>query len=391
MFSAPSFMAAMAAVAVAINVALPHSAPRDGVALDTSSGTAYFATIADAVAAADDGDTVRVGPGTYIEAVVIDKDITLKADTPIEEVILRAPEDGPMAIISGQGRDTRRDATELPYAIRLVGVDATVSGLTIEGRRSAIIAEGGSPLLEGLRLVKVGWPLAGSGDELKGIHLFASDAHVRDNTLIGGGNIQAVGDGNLRVEDNVLLGGPTIAGSFGEKGVIRGNEIRDPSYEGIQIEDGGAASVEDNILSGIPRTGILLGWTDATDTVASVRRNHIDGALVGIQLIPGVTAEVLENEVSGASIALLVNDSNGIVSGNRFVGNPVGIAIRSGAPSLEGNTVMDASTALQLSGTAAPRLTGNTICGTEVSIMLIDGAELPDTAGNDVCETLATN
>lgn len=391
MFSASSITGAIAAVAIAVTLALPHSAPPDGVALDADSGTAYFTTIADAITAADDGDTVRVGPGTYVESLVIDKDIILKADAPTERVILRAPDDGPMAIVQVQGRDPRRGEVELPYAIRIVGADATVSGLTVEGRRSGIIAEGGSPTLEHLRLVEVGWPLAGSGNEIKGIHLFASDAHIRNNELVGGGNIQAAGDGNVRVEDNVLLDGPAIAGSFGPDGVVRGNEIRDPSYEGIQIEDGGAGSVEDNILHGIPRTGILLGWNDATETVAAVRGNHIEGAFVGIQLIPGARAEIVENEVTGARIGLLVNDSDGIVSGNRFIGNPLGIAIQAGAPTLEGNTVTETSTALQLTGSAAPQLSGNTICGTDVSIRLIDGAELPDTTGNDVCETLATN
>ena len=40
--------------------------------------------------AAEPGDTISLQPGTYVEAVVIDKDLTLAGDGPREEIIINA-------------------------------------------------------------------------------------------------------------------------------------------------------------------------------------------------------------------------------------------------------------------------------------------------------------
>ena len=52
----------------------------DGIIVVDPSGGGTVETIAEAVAMARDGDTVRVMPGTYAEPVVVDKDIVLEGD-----------------------------------------------------------------------------------------------------------------------------------------------------------------------------------------------------------------------------------------------------------------------------------------------------------------------
>jgi pectin methylesterase-like acyl-CoA thioesterase len=47
----------------------------DGTIVVAQDGSGTYATITEAVAAANDGDTVLVKPGTYVEAVTIAKDI----------------------------------------------------------------------------------------------------------------------------------------------------------------------------------------------------------------------------------------------------------------------------------------------------------------------------
>ena len=60
------------------------------------------ATISEAIAQADEGDTVAVLPGDYVENLVIDKDIELIGAGRPEDVVLRpATSDEPIILIDG--------------------------------------------------------------------------------------------------------------------------------------------------------------------------------------------------------------------------------------------------------------------------------------------------
>ncbi|MFV2064668.1 MAG: hypothetical protein ACC726_14335, partial [Chloroflexota bacterium] len=80
MFSATGLVAAFAVLALSVNVVNTTDTSPPGASNGTeytvaADGSGDFGTIAEAVAAAVDGDTVLVQPGTYTEAIVIDKDI----------------------------------------------------------------------------------------------------------------------------------------------------------------------------------------------------------------------------------------------------------------------------------------------------------------------------
>ena len=51
-------------------------------------GSGTFTSITDAVAVAQDGDTVLVKPGTYVESIEITKDITLRGDGDLGDVVI---------------------------------------------------------------------------------------------------------------------------------------------------------------------------------------------------------------------------------------------------------------------------------------------------------------
>ena len=90
---------------------------RDSVHLRRRAGRlGHFATITEAVAAANDGDTILVKPGTYVEAVTIDKDITLIGDGPRDQIVIENPPDGPMA----DRTDVVDDAGRAPHFALLV-------------------------------------------------------------------------------------------------------------------------------------------------------------------------------------------------------------------------------------------------------------------------------
>ena len=52
------------------------------------SGNGTVETITEAVAMADDGDEILVRPGSYVEAILIDEDITLAGDGPREDIVI---------------------------------------------------------------------------------------------------------------------------------------------------------------------------------------------------------------------------------------------------------------------------------------------------------------
>ena len=82
MYSAAAIVAAVAVLAIGVNVATPEKGPFDAGADPPLrvGGGGDFATIGEAVAAARDGDTILVAPGTYDESVTVTKDITIRGD-----------------------------------------------------------------------------------------------------------------------------------------------------------------------------------------------------------------------------------------------------------------------------------------------------------------------
>lgn len=112
----------------------------DGTIVVDQSGNGTTTTITEAVAMAEDGDTILVKPGTYTEAITIDKDITLMGDgEDVSEVVVHIPEDGP-----------RADWLQMKYAFWLQDSDASLSKLTIHGpgsRVSAFVVVGGDPTI----------------------------------------------------------------------------------------------------------------------------------------------------------------------------------------------------------------------------------------------------
>ena len=126
------------AIAIGLLAGSAVGVAAEGTHIVAQDGSGDFTTITEAVAMAKDGDTILVRPGTYDEAITIDKDITLMGDgEDASEVVVHIPEDGP-----------RADWLGMKYAFWLQDADASLSKLTIHGpgsRVSAFVVEGGDP------------------------------------------------------------------------------------------------------------------------------------------------------------------------------------------------------------------------------------------------------
>src|SRR5688572_23346501 len=87
-----------------------------------------YQTITEAVAAAEDGDTVLVRPGVYPESVTITEDIRIRGDGPREEVVIEIPTGGPTF-------STEFGAAA--FGLVIEGSDAEVSTLTVRAAAAA--------------------------------------------------------------------------------------------------------------------------------------------------------------------------------------------------------------------------------------------------------------
>ena len=125
----------------------------NGPIIVDASGGGDFTTIAAAVEEAADGDTILVRPGTYGEEIVIDKDITLRGDGPVDEVVIELAD----AVL-----------------ITLTQSDAEIADLTLRGDKDTqgMYVLGGAPVISGVVFDSTGTPYGspdvfGSGGSLE--------------------------------------------------------------------------------------------------------------------------------------------------------------------------------------------------------------------------------
>jgi len=82
-------------------------------------GQGQYRTISEAVKAANSGDTIQVGPGTYVENVVVDKPVTVVSTNGAQATVVKAS-------------DTSKDVFVLS------GTGITIQGLTITGGNTGV-------------------------------------------------------------------------------------------------------------------------------------------------------------------------------------------------------------------------------------------------------------
>ena len=248
-----------------------------------ADGSGDYGTIATAVAAAHDGDTILVRPGRYVESVFVDgKDLTIAGDGEQGTVIVVA------ATSPGPGSPADAPSSDAyPWAFALADGDIALSDLTIESAGDAIDAWGdGSPVLVGLDVRAPEGSLEGPGVWLR-VRPAASSETVAWSARSGigaGSRISIVGnelpatcigmwdrDSQATIRDNTIRGCEREFGIHigqGSTATIEGNDIEVPDLP---------ADLEAMYLEGL--SGILL--VDSGDGVV-IRDNAIHGSATGI-------------------------------------------------------------------------------------------------------------
>jgi parallel beta-helix repeat protein len=283
-----------------------------GVAADTAEGSAThavavdgsgdFTTIGEAIAAAAEGDTVLVAPGEYAEAIVIDKDLTLKGAGPRERILLTFPDDAPPEAGAS-------DVPGGPFVVVVQDADATLTGLTVSAPDGggSVLMDGGSSLLHG-------------------------------NTL--GALVRVSGAGEAEVSFNTFLDFADALIADGASGLVEGNDLRGGS---VRINGGLEVAVRDNVIRALAP---VIG-----EPGVDVRG-------------PGATATIAGNTISGSGIGVSIADgASATIEGNELRDNGIGIAWFAWQPgTIEANTVCGADMDLWMAEGASAELTQAPTC-----------------------------
>jgi parallel beta-helix repeat protein len=376
----------------------------DGIIVVAQDGSGTFHTLNEAVEAAADGDTILVRPGEYVEAVVIDKDIVVKGDGDLADIVISAPEGGPTAPINPSVKETGEAVEMDPYAVLLQDSDAVLSDLTFRGQPSEIIISGGAPTIENVMFDGTGFPFTGASTSARGSSIVvngSSTAVIKDNVLVGGGPIGIFDGAMPLVEGNVLSDGPHIWG-IPDGAVIRNNTIEGALVRAIGVFDETSPRIEGNTIIDPGETGIDI-WAGS----ASVRKNSIRGGKAGIY-VQGANPTIEDNVISGSEVhAIMVIDAQpaiagnelddngaavvwrgteGTIDGNDISGGGEGIRISFGNPTVTSNTVRGvAGEGIAITGTATPNLEGNTSCANGVNLSVAPEAREAIEADNEIC------
>jgi nitrous oxidase accessory protein NosD len=346
-----------------------------------ADGNGGFDSIGAAVAEAVEGETILIGPGTYTEAFVIDKPLILKGEGPVEDIIITAPLDGPeyespSPLVTGSAN----------YAILIQGVDASISGVTLQGETSRVFIDGGAATLDGLRFVTDTDPTRGAWARRVGSLVIDGGATptISDSTFQTG-VVQVFGDSDPMIERNTFTDGSSLVGEFGDRVVVRNNRFIGNSGTAIGFLGQTAGTFEGNEISG---TAVGIGASSDFSGIGFapvIVGNSITGNTVGIILPPMSGGEIRGNEIDSSGVAISLTEASTFVTDNELDRNSLGIRISGGSPILNANTVVGGQTGIHLQGVSSAELVGNTICGNETNIELTTGAVQPDLVGNDLC------
>ena len=378
-----------------------------------------FTSIGEALAAARDGDTIVVEPGTYQERLRIDKDVALRGEGARSQVIIYPPPDVSAVEIVGSVYGTD-DPVPLYATIELRGASPSLEGLTVFGRlpepgafTTALWIAGGAPILENLMLtnqvehelalsivVRPDSALTIRDSEWTG-DLFSDGATalVIEHSTIHSAAIGVLGHGTFTLRNSRLAEAASIDTDFRFAGLEAGADIglqqTSPltleSNEflggGVRVTGPGPSSIIGNHFFGVDGGYSQVGVEVASDDAAvDIEDNRFVEVPLAVRIENGRDVSVERNEFVDSNVAVAwYGEGAGSVADNVITGGVTGIAVEEGAPAIVGNTIENASSqGIAVSSLTSPTIEGNSVCGSRENLSISNFAE-PVVGENDIC------
>jgi parallel beta-helix repeat protein len=322
-----------------------------------------FETIQAAVDAADDGDEVVVGGGTYIENILIRKQITIRSESGVGKCIIE-----PMLLYSS-----------VVPTVNISSNHVEINGFTIEGNRYGI----------GISINNVGGCRI-ANNVISGFYcgvllLRSSNNEVVDNTFVGndfGMSLEGAND-NVISNNAFIRGGVHVLDSYNN--LIRGNHINGKSLvylervSNLLVNEAGqvvAVNCRGITIRGLNLSDIAVGIEFQGTEDSTVERNIIENSSFGIELITSSDIRLANNLLRNNTWGVfLVETKNIEVIDNVVVGNIFGISIsgliESSSNKIINNTVKGNLCGISISLSSDNVVTNNTVKENSEGISLI--------------------
>ena len=279
-------------LAAALGLVIPGASSSETIAV-AADGSFDHATIGEAMAAAVDGDTVRVGPGTYRERVVLRSGV----------------------VVHGSGyEDTRIEVDWLAnpvYAPSVAGAEISDFTLAYTGSEPPVVV-----LLQSARVTVSRCRITSTG----GIGVYAvdgSEVEVRECV----------------VEQNDGFG---VYVSSGSRGYVRDSQIRGNDYAGVAFDRGASGEVTGCLLTENSGNGITVNGAGPVVVSGSVLARNSGVGVFGLE---GADMELRRNTVvgNGSYGILLRSGSVASIYDNVVVGNLYGGIVTTGGEQGDGS------------------------------------------------------
>jgi F-box protein 11 len=393
MISVTAVAASVAAVVLTAALVIPREST--DVAPPALPGSTYsvaveggdFRTIGEAVAAAQDGDTVLVEPGTYDEALVIEKDITIEGTG-------AAPRQTVIAVPPG-ARETLEDVLPLHESVagleaparpsvglQLLDSEAVLRNLQIMGQDDgvAVIVRGGAPAFEDVVVRHAGERdanrvLAGS--------LFIDGASAP--TISGGQmwhRVQIDDDSTVTFVEALLQYGKVVV-QGGSSLVFTRGTVFASDIQPITIVDGASATIAGTEFQ---RGGVDVVGGERSGTSAAITGSSFANASgYAVRVTGGASATITESAFSGNQNAVAIEGSHAAVRGNEFLDNYTSLSLSDSSSELSGNRVQGGVIGVEIEGSGEPLVVGNSLQDVRSRGIVIGGGTSPVIEGNSVC------
>ena len=290
---------------------LPASPLRAGeVAVAPGQGT-----LAIAIAGANPGDVLTLGPGRYAGAVVVDRALAIQG--PVE------------AVIDGMGVGT---------VVTIDAPDVTIRGVTVTGSGLS------SPELDaGIKILKKADRARVEGNHVLG-NLHGIDVHGGHNAVVRGNTIEGTQNPRMNDRGNGIYvwnsPGTLVEGNlvrWGRDGIFS-NASRDGTYRGNLFRDLRFAVhymyTNDSEVSGNVSIGNHLGYAIMFSNKVVLRDNlSLADRSHGVMLNYTNSSDISGNLVRGGAnrCTFIYNSHKNLIYDNRFEGCGIGIHFTAGS------------------------------------------------------------
>jgi F-box protein 11 len=257
------------------------------------------ASVSAAIKAARPGDQVLVWPGTYTDALVIDKPLEISGVGRREDIVIRVRDNHAVTLKASGGRIAN-------LTIRQAGGERTWwNGVTVSQ---------GELDIDGC---DISCPTQCCVVITKG-----AAGHVRRSVLHHAKSMGvSVYAGRGTVEDSEIFatGSNGVVAGGGADVTVRRNRIRENAMNAVFVYNESSGTVEDNALFGNGSTGVTI----CDGGTAVVRRNQIDeNGQCGV-VVAGGSGTVEDNDIVANMMwgVIVRENGHGVIRRNRVTGN----------------------------------------------------------------------